>query len=802
MLEKVGVHWNDSNEVVAGFEKWKMPVAVLKDHSPDGWRRVKEISPETVLIGRVTPDEGQDWKNAAPTEEAKRAFDRIMPMADRMQGIVDFFIQWNEPIIPNTGPEGREAMSRYMAATVYLTESLKRHGVRSAVGGFAEGNPRLSFWRNYENALRMAMQCDGIAHVHEYDWPFVGATAPWRSFRLGQVIWGNWPKSRPDDPLDEYPGLPPDLFHGLTWAVTEGLIDRGGGIRAGWKTATQNDPDAYIRQVDAYNRFWLALARGETPPGIIRDGDMPLARWDNLLGIAIFCEGDGMWKDYSITEDTDCYDRMADNATPQYYDFGNITPEPPPEPKPPPPPDTIQTRPMVGLHLRNDLNQTPTDHQIIKDAKIEAIKAMTPINAFADVVRTYGFPGVLDGVIRIYESGHPGGVSNFVARHAPLLNDFVGAGLKKVEVLNEPNHVDGIEGWGPTDAHARDFAAWFALAAPTLKEAVPGIEIGFPGLAIPGFVHRDLAWLDICRDAILAHADWLGCHCYWQGDDNRTSPTWGNRHKAYHDRFPTLPIEITEFGDSSPDLTPAEQAWTIERYYKQLEHYPYIRSAHAFIQSSPDPQWALPFSWTDPGGNPYPVVHAVGSYARSDLFQTNPSLLPGYKYIGDRLAQHPTKTYKPRRYGLHYGLDAIDTLVIHHTAIPHTIGAHRIARYHVDSKDFAGIGYHFLQKRNKRAVQTQPMNLATSHCYRQNSHTLGIGVAGMFNRHPPPTQQLEHLADLCADLLRFLPRGTNIAIQGHQEMPHNHSNACPGHTFKKQPPRWLNTLLEMVEARL
>ena len=793
MLEKIGVHWNDSNNVIQRFKQWPMPFVVLKDHSPDAWRACKEMSPQTIFVGRVTPDEGQDWTNANPAHEAQLAYERIMPMAERMREIVDFFIQWNEPVIGNDANGWRE-MVNYSDATMHLTELLARQDVRSAVGGFAEGNPRLSFWEYFLPALTLAMELKGIAHVHEYDWPYIGATMPWRTLRLSQLIFGNW-QNLDTDPLDEWPGLPTDLFNGLTWGVTEFGLDRGEGIRKGWKTATQNDPVAYIDQVDGYNKFWLRKKE--------QGADLTPPAWDNLAGIAIFAEGDGMWKDYSITEDTDCYDWFAANATPEYYDMGNITPEPPVEPTPPEDNGMItintQRRPMVGLHLRNDTHLTDMDHVILETAGIEAIKTMTnmlPEEIIDATLTGMPAPDCRDTIVRIYEHGHPGGVSNFVAKYAPMLRILGEAGIHKIEVLNEPNHHAGIEGWGSSDAHAADFSAWFSLAAPTLREAVPNIEIGFPGLAVPGFVHHDLRWLNICRPTILQHADWLGAHCYWQ-HSNRTADAWGYRFRHYHDRFPHMPIHITEFGDSTPNLDPVEQGIQIMRYYQQIEPYDYLKSAHAFIQSSPDPQWGFPpFSWTHHGPTMGPVVDMVGAMERGDLYTHTDGILKGYQYIGDQLAQHPTKTYGTRP------LSMIKNIIIHHTAIPHTVGPKRISTYHVESKDYAGIGYHFFQPRHIRALQTQSCSRVSAHTWHHNYPSIGIGVAGMFQTHEPPYDQISHLAHLCADLIRALPNLDPGDIKGHHEMSHNHSNACPGRTWKRRDPYWRPRLINMVVSIL
>jgi hypothetical protein len=221
----------------------------------------------------------------------------------------------------------------------------------------------------------------------------------------------------------------------------------------------------------------------------------------------------------------------------------------------------------------------------------------------------------LEFVVRLYDDrishGTRPGPSKFVARMVPIINQLRPY-AKKFEIHNEPNHADGLEGWGSSDAEARAFAKWYVKVLAALKKACPWARFGFPGLAL-NHPHRDLAWLDICRDAVQA-SHWLGCHCYWQ-HGNMMSKDWGLRFRRYHDRFPNKRIEITEFGNSTPGLSQDQMASQFVRYYTGLNKYWYLGSASAFIASSPDPAWG-PFVWMREGGELLPVVSAVGDMER------------------------------------------------------------------------------------------------------------------------------------------------------------------------------------------
>jgi len=271
-------------------------------------------------------------------------------------------------------------------------------------------------------------------------------------------------------------------------------------------------------------------------------------------------------------------------------------------------------RTRVGLHARNDIFFPSADYRLIRTARIETLKMMsfTDISVYQRLLREN--PG-LEFIVRLYDDrlrhdSRPA-PADFVAKMVPIINRLKPY-VTKFEIHNEPNHAEGIEAWGPTDQHARSFRSWYQQVLPALKEACPWAKFGFPGLA-PNSPHRDLEWLDICRDVILA-SDWLGCHCYWQYG-NMMKDDWGLRFKLYHERFPDMRIEITEFGDSTPDRPREQIAKQYVRYYQELNRYPYLGSASAFIASSPDPKWVL-FVWMKEGGEMLPVVQAVGRMKR------------------------------------------------------------------------------------------------------------------------------------------------------------------------------------------
>ncbi len=274
-------------------------------------------------------------------------------------------------------------------------------------------------------------------------------------------------------------------------------------------------------------------------------------------------------------------------------------------------------RARVGIHARNDTSFPEDDYRAIEIAGFETLKLLsfTKLDAYA---RLRSMNPQIEFIVRLWDDRigtgtHPS-PQDFVSRHLSTIKQLKPY-VTKFEIHNEPNHHERYEGWGSTDADARDFRSWYLEVLRLLRQGAPWAKFGFPGLAI-NEPHRDLPWLDICKDAI-EKSDWLGVHCYWQYD-NMTSKEWGKRFLYYHEKFPKMPLEITEFGDSTPNVPADKIAKEYPDYYRMLWMFPYVRSASAFILSSPDKEWS-PFAWRKESGEMTPVIYAVGNMHRPSL---------------------------------------------------------------------------------------------------------------------------------------------------------------------------------------
>lgn len=281
-------------------------------------------------------------------------------------------------------------------------------------------------------------------------------------------------------------------------------------------------------------------------------------------------------------------------------------------------------RNIIGLCGRNDKFFQPADYEIIRVARLSWLKMMSDTDASVFQACRKINPQI-QFIVRLYHpSFNTGGHlswQEFVEFAYPVVNNLLPYTVY-FAVHNESNHAGKIEGWGSTDADAHSFGLWFMYVSYYLKQRYPQIKIGFPGLAMPDFIHRDLQWLHhpTIKLAIDWSADWLGCHCYWQTPDeanknNHLSDNWGLQFKKYHELYPAKDIHILEAGNSNHQngyaLSEDEMSRQLVEWYREIGKWSYVKSANPFIASSPDSYWSG-FAWRE-GDRLKKVVYDVGS---------------------------------------------------------------------------------------------------------------------------------------------------------------------------------------------
>lgn len=131
--------------------------------------------------------------------------------------------------------------------------------------------------------------------------------------------------------------------------------------------------------------------------------------------------------------------------------------------------------------------------------------------------------------------------------------------------------------------------------------------------------------------------------------------------------------------------------------------------------------------------------------------------------------------------------DFTDLIVIHHTGNPKDddLSAKEIHAGHL-AQGWAGIGYHFVIRKNGRIELGRPMGCVGAHAYGYNSHSVGIHFCGNFEVAKPTKEQIES----AAILMGWLAEKYGIKINGHTVLGHRDlmATACPGQNLYDRLP--------------
>ena len=119
-----------------------------------------------------------------------------------------------------------------------------------------------------------------------------------------------------------------------------------------------------------------------------------------------------------------------------------------------------------------------------------------------------------------------------------------------------------------------------------------------------------------------------------------------------------------------------------------------------------------------------------------------------------------------------------DAIVIHHVGNTNrNVNSAAIHRWHKQN-GWAGIGYHYVIRKDGTIEQGRPLNMVGAHCYNQNEHTVGICVVGNFELARPTNEQFratERLVGAVCNIYGINPNEKTVF--GHRD--YNDTN-CPG----------------------
>ena len=126
-----------------------------------------------------------------------------------------------------------------------------------------------------------------------------------------------------------------------------------------------------------------------------------------------------------------------------------------------------------------------------------------------------------------------------------------------------------------------------------------------------------------------------------------------------------------------------------------------------------------------------------------------------------------------------------DVIILHHIGNTNAdVSAATVHQWHL-ANGWAGIGYHYLIRKDGTIERGRPRDTVGAHCYGENWHSVGVNIVGNFETNEPTAAQIdaaERLAVLCR-LYGLRPSGETI--KGHRDF---NATACPGENLYAMLP--------------
>jgi N-acetyl-anhydromuramyl-L-alanine amidase AmpD len=137
-------------------------------------------------------------------------------------------------------------------------------------------------------------------------------------------------------------------------------------------------------------------------------------------------------------------------------------------------------------------------------------------------------------------------------------------------------------------------------------------------------------------------------------------------------------------------------------------------------------------------------------------------------------------------------------LIVHHTggAAGDDYSAAEIHQDHQINRRWAGIGYHYVIRKDGSIERGRPRQYRGAHCPDFNWRSLGVHLCGNFELEEPTPAQLESLALLLADLCEIYGLEAE-SIVGHRDCL---ATACPGEALYARLPEIRDNVAVLVAA--
>jgi N-acetylmuramoyl-L-alanine amidase len=131
-----------------------------------------------------------------------------------------------------------------------------------------------------------------------------------------------------------------------------------------------------------------------------------------------------------------------------------------------------------------------------------------------------------------------------------------------------------------------------------------------------------------------------------------------------------------------------------------------------------------------------------------------------------------------------------DVIILHHVGNTNAdVSAATIHQWHL-ANGWAGIGYHYVIRKDGTIERGRPRDAVGAHCYGENYHSIGINLVGEFDAYQPTAAQIrsaERLAAVLCQIYGMVPSARTI--KGHRDF---NATRCPGQNLYDMLPQVIN----------
>jgi murein DD-endopeptidase MepM/ murein hydrolase activator NlpD len=276
----------------------------------------------------------------------------------------------------------------------------------------------------------------------------------------------------------------------------------------------------------------------------------------------------------------------------------------------------VAERCLLGACGRVGGSLLDEDFSCIQNARVEAVLLQMEEHEKASARLRAINPAMLIAVTLSQDlSDAPVSPEDFVLSVRPHLERWAASGVMHFQVHTNANLLR--QGWRRTWQSGSEFADWFSRVVHALREIAPGASYGFPGLALGDTVSGQRA---SSMDFLLAaenaaqEADWLGVNCFWTEPAGALSSQGVGLLEEYRGLFPDKLLLVTEFGNASHSVDPAEKARQYLDFHAAANRIQNVGVAFGYALSSAVGNPGL--AWRAEGESTSRLAEQLGKRAR------------------------------------------------------------------------------------------------------------------------------------------------------------------------------------------